>query len=390
LRRIILAIVVVAIATLAWAGISALQADNTPPGVSSSSSASVEPSAATSPSASSRAPAFAFYYLWWSIKHWHDKLGPDYQYGADPLPLPASLPPDGCPPNNLYAGNELTDVPAHLWSQDDPGQIQADEREAASAGLTGFAVNWVGGPTYDARLADAFRAADKLRGQGIPFSLVLSYKSSATVLPLSTIAADLTYYRDHYASDPAQYELNGEPVVILQGSWKYDDATLTAIDAQFGDTFRIIGDETPDSYTPDRGASMYGVSYYWSTQDPYSNPESFGQLQDFANAVRATAPNPDDSTSGGRRSRQATTACCSADRPASRVRMATRCGRCTTATPRPIPTRGHSSRGTRSRRARTSTRCSDTARSISTCSGRSWAQVHRATASVAKYPFQGR
>jgi hypothetical protein len=41
---------------------------------------------------------------------------------------------------------------------------------------------------------------------------------------------------------------------------------------------------------------MYGVSYYWSTQDPYSNPESFEQLQDFANAVRATDPNPDGST----------------------------------------------------------------------------------------------
>ncbi len=291
MRRIVIVIVVVSVAVVGWAGISALRADNDTP--SSGASPSSVPTGSTTPS---NAPAFAFYYLWWSMKHWHDKLGPNYPYAAHPLPLPASLPAAGCPPTSLYEGNQLTDAPADLWSQDDPGQIESDERQAAAAGLTGFAVNWVGGLTYDARLAAAFRGANDLRNQGIPFSLVLSYKSSATVLPLSTIAADLTYYRDHYASDPAQYELNGEPVVILQGSWKYDDATLTAIDAQFGDTFRIIGDETPDSYTPDRGASMYGVSYYWSTQDPYSNPESFGQLQDFANAVRATAPNPDDST----------------------------------------------------------------------------------------------
>ena len=84
-------------------------------------------------------------------------------------------------------------------------------------------------------------------------------------------------------------------MVILQGSHKYGDATLAAIDAAFGDTFRIVGDETPSSYTPERGASMYGVSYYWSTQDPYGNPESFGQLEEFAGAVRATAPNPDGS-----------------------------------------------------------------------------------------------
>jgi hypothetical protein len=291
-RRIIIVIVivVVAIAALAWAGVSALRVDD------DTASPTLSPSAvATGSTSPSKAPVFAFYYLWWSMKHWHDKLGPNYPYAADPLPLPASLPATGCPPTNLYPGNELTDAPARLWSQDDPSQIESDERQAASADLTGFAVNWVGGPTYDQRLAAAFRGANELRNEGVPFNLVLSYKSSATVLPLSTIVADLSYYRDHYASDPAQYELNGEPVVILQGSHKYDDGTLAAIEDQFGNTFRIIGDETPDSYTPDRGASMYGVSYYWSTQDPYNNPESFGQLQEFANAVRATDPNPDGS-----------------------------------------------------------------------------------------------
>ena len=63
------------------------------------------------------------------------------------------------------------------------------------------------------------------------------------------------------------------------------ESLLAAIDAAFGDTFRIIGDETPRTYTPARGAYMYGVSYYWSTQDPYRNPESFAQLQQLASAV---------------------------------------------------------------------------------------------------------
>ena len=290
-------IVFVLVASLAWAGLRARWAkdEEASPTATWSASVSPNPSATTSLSAPSSAPVFAFYYLWWSSNHWHDKLGPEYPYAADPLPLPASLPDDGCPPRSLYAGNQLTDVPAHLWSQDDLGQIEADEREAASAGLTGFAVNWVGGATYDGRLAEAFRAANELRAEGVPFNLVLSYRSSATVLPLSTILADLAYYRDTYSLDAAQYRLNGQPVVILQGSHKYDDATLGAIDAAFGDTFRIIGDETPSTYTPERGANMYGVSYYWSTQDPYGNPESFGQLAEFASAVRATAPNPDGS-----------------------------------------------------------------------------------------------
>src|SRR3954470_12379615 len=113
---------------------------------------------------------------------------------------------------------------------------------------------------------------------GVPFSLMLSYKSSATVLPLSTILADLAYYRDTYASDAALYRLIGLPVVILQGSRKYDDATLAAIDAEFGDTFRIIGDESPSSYTPERGGYMDGVSHSWSSDAPYEDRESFGQL----------------------------------------------------------------------------------------------------------------
>ena len=280
MRRIVSVLVVVAIAALVWAGLAARRSGDGSTPVATSSSG---------------APAFAFYYLWWSTQHWHDKLGPHYPYGARPLPLPASLPPAGCPPTSLYQGNQLTDVPARLWSQDDPGQIETDEREAASAGLTGFAVNWAGGATYDKRLATTFGAADTLRRDGLPFSLVLSYKASAKVLPLSTILADLTYYRDHYASDPAQYLLNGKPVVIFQGSHKYDDATLAAVAAAFGDTFRIIGDETPNTYTQQRGADMYGVSYYWSTQDPYKNPESFGQLQQFADAVRATPRNADGS-----------------------------------------------------------------------------------------------
>ena len=36
---------------------------------------------------------FAYYYLWWSTNHWHDKLGSSYPYTASPLPLPATQRP---------------------------------------------------------------------------------------------------------------------------------------------------------------------------------------------------------------------------------------------------------------------------------------------------------
>ena len=90
------------------------------------------------------ARVFAYYYLWWSRSHWLDMLGPSYPAAAKPLPLPATLDASGCNPTSLFPGNQLTDVPAALYSQDDPGFIEADVRQAAAAGLAGFAVNWSG------------------------------------------------------------------------------------------------------------------------------------------------------------------------------------------------------------------------------------------------------
>src|SRR6266702_1801760 len=90
---------------------------------------------------------FAYYYLWWSLDHWKNSLGSQYPTTASPLPLPATLDASGCSPKTLYSGNVLTDVPSRLYSQDDPGFIEADVRQAAAAGLSGFMVNWAGSGT---------------------------------------------------------------------------------------------------------------------------------------------------------------------------------------------------------------------------------------------------
>ena len=139
-----------------------------------------------------KAPVFAYYYLWWSRSHWLDMLGPNYPVTAAPLPLPATLNPTGCGPVTRYSGNHLTDVPVRLYSQDDPGFLEADVRQAASAGLSGFIVNWSGtgrasqraaDSVYSRRLQALVGAVHKVNAQGIRFKLWLSYKASARVLP---------------------------------------------------------------------------------------------------------------------------------------------------------------------------------------------------------------
>jgi len=250
-----------------------------------------------------RAPVFAYYYLWWSTSHWHDKLGPNYPYSQQPLPLPAAVGADGCGAASLYAGNTLLDVPAALFSQDDPGRILQDVRAAASAGLSGFIVNWAGtgepnqtvdSISYSRRLDTLVQAVNQVNAEGTPFKLWISYKAAATIRSLNWIVGDLTYLINMYAGNPAFDTRGGRPVLIWTGSRKYDLATVGAVSTEFRDNFFLMGDENWNTWGDGRAAYLDGNTYYWSTQNPYTNASSFDQLVNLAAMVRST-PNPDGS-----------------------------------------------------------------------------------------------
>lgn len=259
--------------------------------------------AATGTATTGKPPIFAYYYLWWSLSHWKTQLGSSYPTTATPLPLPATVDATGCNAKTLYAGNKLTDVPAKLYSQDDPGVIENDVRTAAKAGLAGFAVNWAGSGAanqtvsstpYSKRLAVLVAAVHKVNAEGIPFTLWLSYKASATIRPLSSITNDLNYFVRSYGTDPAFEKQGGKRItVIWQGSRKYAVSDLAAISKSFRGTLKILGDETTWSAT--RAPYLDGNAYYWSSQNPYKNPQSFQQLGAQATAVRNSPRNPDGS-----------------------------------------------------------------------------------------------
>ena len=151
----------------------------------------------------------AFYYLWWDTEHWHAKLGPNYPYSAVPAPLPATLSGNGCQVANNYVGNQLTDVASPLWTQDDPKQIQADVSMAASTGLTGFAVGWVGtgqphqtasASEFNHRLATLVAAVHQINRAGTPFSLWIAYMSSASIRSLAEMNNDFAYLQTTYGT----------------------------------------------------------------------------------------------------------------------------------------------------------------------------------------------
>jgi hypothetical protein len=70
-------------------------------------------------------------------------------------------------------------------------------------------------------------------------------------------------------------------------------SSLQQVASRYRSSFRILGDES--SWSTTRAAYLDGDAYYWSSQDPYRNPQSFSQLATLAAAVRSSGSNPDGS-----------------------------------------------------------------------------------------------
>ena len=257
--------------------------------------------------AQTRPKIYAYYYLWWSNFHWHNKLGTSYPYSASPLPLPATLGADGCAAVSLYNGNQLFDVSNPvLHDQDVPGVIEQDVRNAHSAGLSGFLVNWAGtgdpnqsvdSISYSRRLDAVIAAVNKLNAEGKQFSIILSYKASPVVFSDAYIHGDMTYLWRQYGNSPAyDHSFSQKPIFLWEGSRKYSLNTIAYISNLYRSKYYLIGDETYNTWGIDnRDDYLDGTTYYWSSQNPYNNVASFTHIQNFANEVRASSPNPDGS-----------------------------------------------------------------------------------------------
>ena len=231
---------------------------------------------------------YAYYYLWWSSSHWRSTLGSNFPFSQSPLPLPATLDPSGCNPSSLYSGNIETDSPAALFSQDDPTQINYDVQSAIAAGLTGFAVDWNGtgtagqSPASDSentRLDMLVHAVDRAQAAGQKFHLWISYKASATILTQGAITADLDYLTSKYGNDPAFDRSNGgKPTLIWVGSYKYPLSVIAPVTTRFHPSWYLVGGYQWNSWNSSVAPYFDADSPYWSSQDPWGNPQSFQQL----------------------------------------------------------------------------------------------------------------
>jgi hypothetical protein len=242
-------------------------------------------------------PVYVHYYLWWSQQHWNDKLGTAYPYGANPLPQPGALGPDGCGATVNYPGATITDIPTEgLYDQEDPATFDRHIATAAAAGIRGFTVSWqgTGNPTQDPASSGYNRRLDLLVGRvnaynathAVPFNLALGLSAFGNYSrPASAILADLGYFTARYGSNPAfNNQFSAKPLAMILASRKYTGSQVPDLGNAFGSKLFLISDDTNKTWAAQQ-QYFSGASWYWSSQNPYNNPQSGSQVKELGDQV---------------------------------------------------------------------------------------------------------
>jgi hypothetical protein len=97
----------------------------------------------------------------------------------------------------------------------------------------------------------------------------------------------LNFLYKEFKDEPAWERINGKPVVTFTGSRKYSNAAVQQISNTVRDRMYLVGDETRATLTTTRMAMFDAITYYWSSQDPYGNPQSFDQIKEMGDKVHA-------------------------------------------------------------------------------------------------------
>lgn len=271
------------------------------------------------PTADGKPPVYVHYYLWWTPKHWRDKLGPAYPYNAEPPPLPGSFTVEGCRASINFPGASVVDLPSDgLYDQNSPATLARDIATAASAGVRGFVVSWQGtgsatqtpsSSPFNTRLDLLVKSVDAYNAtHAQPFNLALGLSAFGDYHRGSdAVVGDLVYFATRYAAAPAfSNAFSSKPLAMILDSRKFTGTQVRDAAKAVGTRLFLIGDDTPKSWSQEE-QYLSGASWYWSSQNPYTNSRSGAQLESLAASAHAArkrwfapfAPGFDARTHGG-------------------------------------------------------------------------------------------
>jgi hypothetical protein len=194
---------------------------------------SISSSQVASPSANNPLPMLAYCYIWYNSNSW-DRAKTD-------IPLLGT-----------YTSDDLMVMRQHI-------------RDAKAAGITGFIVSWKSTDVLNHRLQQLAEVAQQEN-----FKLAIIYQGldfNHNPLPTATIASDLDYFIQNFASMPA-FQLFSEPLVIWSGTWQFTTQQVQQVTAgRRGDLLNLVSERNLSGYT--RLVSLVdGHAYYWSSVNP--------------------------------------------------------------------------------------------------------------------------
>ena len=198
-------------------------------------------------------PVLAYYYIWYSPTSW-SRAKVDY-------PLLGN-----------YSSDERTVMRQHVtWAKE--------------AGIDGFIVSWKSTPQLNARLARLIQIADQQH-----FKLAVIYQGldfERKPLPITKVRADLEYFADTFAPDPA-FQIFRKPLLIWSGTWEYSpDQIRNTLEPVRRRLFVLASERDPASYGR-LSHLVDGNAYYWSSASPYTYTGYQERLDAMGRAVHRT------------------------------------------------------------------------------------------------------
>jgi hypothetical protein len=197
-------------------------------------------------------PVLAYYYIWFDTQSW-DRAKTDY------------------PLLGRYSSSNVDVMRQHIqW--------------AKAAGITGFIVSWKSTDKLNPRLQKLIQVADEEK-----FKLAIIYQGldfSRKPLPVAQVDADMSYFIEHFADDPA-FAIFEKPLVIWSGTWEYSRQDVEKVVLGKREHILILASEkNVDGYT--RLADLVdGDAYYWSSVNPDTFPGYAEKLAGMSTAVHA-------------------------------------------------------------------------------------------------------
>ena len=224
-----------------------------PQSASAAAEAAVVPQSASAATETARAtpfPVLAYYYIWFNATSW---------------------------------SRAKSDFPLlGRYSSDEERVMRQHVKWAKAAGIDGFLVSWKSTPTLDKRLEKLTQIANEE-----DFKLGIVYQAldfEREPLSVRRIRADLDYFIDRFAPDPA-FDVFEKPVVIWTGTEMFKKRQIQRTVAQRRDDLLVLASEKSTKGIKRLGKAVDGNAYYWSSVNPQSYENFSDKLVDMGKTV---------------------------------------------------------------------------------------------------------